>query len=160
MPEAQHLADQLVAFFSNRANPWIVPFADALEDLGASDAARRPHEGGNSVWAVANHVALWHSIVLRRLRGSPLPDEVALESGWSLPASGDEAAWTSSRERCRALNAELAALVASLADADLERPWAPGRARGWQLLHGLMNHTSYHTAEVIRIRESLGLWPR
>jgi hypothetical protein len=112
----------------------------------------------NSVWAVVNHLALWHEEMLGPLRGQPVDrGSLGAEDGW--PPVGDatdEAAWTAARERLAALNAELGALVGGLSDAELEESPEPG-AKRWQLLHGLVNHTSYHTCEVICARQLLDL---
>ncbi len=137
--------------------PWIVPFLRATEGLTAEQAASAPARM-NSPWSIVGHVALWHRIVLGRLRGLPEDDELARASGWDLAARGPEAEWTAARAHVRKLNADLAALVAVMPDADLGLKWAPGRATRWQLLHGLVVHNAYHTGEVITTRQAMRLW--
>jgi uncharacterized damage-inducible protein DinB len=126
-----------------------------LDGVDHADAARRPAEGLNSIWAVVNHVSFWHDVVLRRLRGEVSTDSEARESGWSLPAAGGAGNWTRAQQELIARNAAVAEAVGALSPTQLEEPWAPGRAPRWQLAYGLMNHTSHHTADVLIARHLL-----
>lgn len=160
MVEARHLADQLSAFFRG-PQPWIYPFADSIDDLTAAQAVVVPALRMNSVVAVAYHVAFWHEVVLRRLRGSPVDEEQTRSGGWPEPtAYADEDRWRELRHRLAALNTELTEIVASLDDNTLAEQYAAGRATRWQLISGLIAHTAYHTAEVACVRQLQGLWDR
>ncbi len=154
--EARHLATELVAFVSSDAQPWFTPLMKALAGVDGRTAERIPAPGLNSVWAVVNHMSFWMDLVLRRLKGEPVTDAEAIESGWSLPSAGSEAEW---RRTCREIEsraAELARLIGELRPEELAGPWAHGRAPRWQLINGLINHTSHHIADVLTARHLLG----
>jgi len=48
--------------------------------------------------------------------------------------------------------------VASLSDEEIAQPTAPGRAKRYQAIQGLIAHNSYHTCEIISIRHMQGWW--
>lgn len=160
MNEAAHLSDQLKRFLVDPHVPWTTSFLASIAGLSADQAAEVPLPGMNSVWAVTNHVWLWHDIVLKRLRHVPVDDAVARESGWSsLAAFGTDEEWRALAERTRSANAEIAAIVGNMRDEELDRPWATGRATTWQMIHGLIAHTSFHTGEILGIRTAQRTWP-
>lgn len=156
--EPRHLEDDLLSFFgAGRWSPWFTSLTQALDGVDHIYASRAPLEGLNSIWAVVNHISFWHELALRRLRGEPTTDEEAVESGWSLRATGGANEWTHVREQLLSRNVAFARAVGTLSPSELEMPWAPGRAPRWQLAYGLMNHTSHHTADVLIVRRLLGI---
>jgi len=160
MTEAERLSDALQGLFSNPEHGWFTPISVAIAGLTAAQAATVPAPRFNSVWAVVNHVRFWHELTLLRLRGiSANAKELWADNGW--PPAGDptdERAWERDCQRLLGANKELAAEVAKLSDEQLGEPIAPGRARRYQVIQGLIAHNSYHTNEVISIRHMLGLW--
>lgn len=155
MSEARHLAAQLVAFVGSDDQPWFPSLKRALSGVDHRIAAM-PIADGNSIWAVVNHIAVWFELTERRVRGDPATDEEARESGWSLPAAGEQAEWERVRDEVARRANALAGAIAGLSDEDLLRPWAPGRAPQWQRLHGAVDHMSFHIGEILTIRAALG----
>lgn len=155
--EPRHLEEEIVALVAGARVPWFTTLLRALDGVDHEYAARRPAEGLNSIWAVVNHVSFWHELALRRLRGEHSTDAEAIESGWSLPAARGAGEWTRVCEELIKRNAGFARAVGALSAAELDEPWAPGRAPRWQLAYGLMNHTSHHTADVLHARLLLGI---
>lgn len=160
MTEAQRLADALEGLFARPDNGWFTPVSVAVAGLTAEQAASLPQPGFNSIWAVVNHLAYWHVVLLRRLRGEPPdPQAPAPERGWAaIPNPADEQAWHAACQRLAHLNEELAGVVAGLTDEALTQPIAPGRATRYQVIQGLIAHNCYHTAEIISLRHLQGLW--
>lgn len=158
--EAQHLSEALEGFLVRPDNGWFTPIAIAVSGLSAEQAARAPAPRFNSVWAIVNHVRFWHQYALLRLQSQPV-DRQALgsETGW--PPAGeppDEQAWQADCQRLFSVNAELAALAAQYSTEELDQPYAPGRAKRFQVLHGVIAHNSYHTCEIISVRHMQGWW--
>jgi hypothetical protein len=162
MSEAQHLAESLTICFNNDKLLAFAPFSVATAGLTAAQAAHVPAERFNSVWAVVNHVWFWQEAPLRMLRGEAFePKDLGAEdwSGW--PAAGDpadDAAWQAARQRCLDTNAALAAFVAELDAAGIEREVAPGWGKVHETIQATIAHNSYHTNEVISVRHMQGLW--
>lgn len=160
MSEADHISRVLSGLFSNPQNGWFPPFTDATARLNAAQAAWVPSPGMNSAWALANHVRFWQEVVLLRLRGEPVDRQgLGAEDGWPPPGdAADEPAWREAGQRAIAVNTELADLVAGLSAEDLARPTQEGKATRWQVLHGLIGHTSYHTGQIVTVRRLQGSW--
>lgn len=155
--ELSHLAEEIVVLVGGTRMPWFTTLRQALDGVDHQRAARRPGDGLNSIWAVVNHVSFWHELALRRLRGEFSTQEETDDSGWSLPAAGGAADWDRTQQELITRNATFAEAVRALSPETLEEPWAPGRAPRWQLVYGLMNHTSHHTADVLITRRLLGI---
>ncbi len=160
MTEAQHLADALQGLLTRADSGWFTPVSIAIAGLTAAQAAAIPREGFNSIWSVVNHMCFWHKVLLLRLEGRAV-DRQALgaENGW--PPAGepaDEQAWQAACRQLTSVNEEVAARIAQLQNDELDQPIAPGRARCYQAIQGLIAHNSYHTCEIISLRHLLGLW--
>lgn len=160
MSEGVHLSRALTGLFSNPQNGWIPPFTDAIAGLNASQASWVPAVGMNGVWALVNHVRFYQEVVLLQLQGKPVDREaLGAEDGWPPPGdAADEQAWQEACQRALTLNNELAALVTDLSVEDVARPIQEGRASRWQVLHGLIAHTGYHTGQIITLRRLQGSW--
>jgi uncharacterized damage-inducible protein DinB len=160
--EEKHLSGALEGMFANPQNGWFSPFTEAVAGLTAAEASWVPGPDMNSIWALVNHVRFWHELVLRRLRGEHVDRlELGSEKGW--PPSGspdDEQAWQESCARAISANRDLSALVRELTAAEVDAPVEEGRARRWQVLHGLIGHTCYHTGQIILLRRLQGNWRR
>jgi hypothetical protein len=160
MPEAQHLADTLVAMFAYADHGVLTPFTAAIAGLTAEQAAADPGHGLHSVWAVVNHVRFWHEVPLLQLREQPV-DYRALgaKDGWPpVPDDPSEADWQSAVAGITALNREVAGLVKGLTEAQLAEPIVAGCVTRWQVIQALIVHNGYHTCSVISARRVLGLW--
>jgi len=158
--ESQHLAQSLEALFARKDAGWFIGFSAAVEGLTAQQAARVPGAGFNSVWAIVNHIGCWHDIVLKRLRGVPMDASIfSGGQGFQQPNNpADERAWQAACERALNLNRELAAQIAGMSDAELDRPietWSDTRR---EAVIGLIAHNSYHICEIISMRHMQGYW--
>ncbi len=159
MSESAHLADALQGLFGGD-HGWFSPFTVAMTGLTSQQAACVPAPRMNSVWSIVNHVAFWHELVLYRFLGKWMDQETyGAGSKWSQPSDpNDEQAWQAVCQRAVSINKELSDLVAGLSDEALAQPLHGGKSSGWQVLHGLIAHTSYHTCEIISLRQLQGIW--
>lgn len=160
MSESQHLAEAVESFYFNPKNGWFASLNEAVAGLTAEQAARVPAEGFNSIWAVVNHVRYWQEYMLLLLKGVSV-DLKTWSNGpdWAaLPSPASQADWQTALERAAAVNREMTALVGQMSEADLNAPVAPGKPARWQIIQGVIAHTSYHTCEIISIRHMQGLW--
>ena len=156
MSESEHLADALTGFLLDEEGGWFASAFTAMGDLTAAQAAKVPAERFNSVWTVVRHMAYWTSFLLFRLRGQ---EPEGLGEDWAAiedPAS--EAAWAEDKQKLADVTRELAALVGTWSDETLEQTYGENRPKHWQVIHGVINHNSYHTNEIISIRHMVGLW--
>ncbi len=160
MSEAHHLSDALTGLLANPESGWFTSVVIAIEGITAEQAARIPSDGFNSIWGVINHMSYWQEFILRRLRGESVEYMMAegKESWRTIEQSYDEQAWQADCEHLVAVNKELAEFVAGFSNDDLDESYAEGKAKRYQVIHGVIAHNCYHTNEIISIRHMLGHW--
>lgn len=156
LSESRELAAELL-FFTLGNQQWFTGIGAALAGLDDRNASRVPAPGLNSVWATTNHVAFWTDLVRRRLGREAVSDHEAIESGWSLPAAGTESDWQQTLAMLEHRTRDVARLISSLPDRQLDEEWATGRATRRQSIYGLIAHGSYHAADVVTARVLLGV---
>lgn len=138
---------------------WYIPLEAALQGLTAGEAAWQPPGGGNTIWQTLNHLNYWNAFMLARLTGRP--GDTLIENDETFGAAGDpddEEGWQVAVGRARQLAQELRAAVASLSEADLDRPLkdmgtVASSLAAWTL------HDAYHTGQIVLIRRMQGSWP-
>lgn len=131
--------------------PANVPWARALEGLGAGDAARVPEGLPHSAAQIVAHVAFWQDFLLDSAGGgSPAWPEHAA-GGWPEPGDWEElrARLLGGQERLRALSRDPAFTSSPTREG---HPWAA-------TLVNFAGHGVYHLGQVVLIRQALGLWP-
>jgi hypothetical protein len=160
MPEAQHLADTLLAMFAYADHGVCTPFTAAIAGLTAEQAIAEPGHGLHTIWAVVNHVRFWHEVTLLQLRALPVDFRaLGAQDGWPpAPRAPDEAAWEAQVTDLVALNREVAERIRNLTDEQLAEPVVAERVTRWQIAQALIVHNSYHTCSVISARRMLELW--
>ncbi len=133
---------------------------EALQDVGAREAAARPLPGAHSIYELTHHVAAWIDEVRSRLLGSP-PGQPAF-GDWP-PASlrVDDAAWRAVHDRLDAVHAALMETLTTFEDVRLQQTYpsvdstAPGVVTFYVLLHGLVQHNAYHAGQMVLLRNAL-----
>jgi uncharacterized damage-inducible protein DinB len=153
----QALRDHLLELL--RGGSAHVGIDQALGDLPKSrrgaKAPRLPH----TVWQLLEHlrIAQWDILEFSRNPDHVSPDWP--EGYWTeSPAPPDDAAWDASIE---ALHRELKAMQDLVADpaTDLfaKIPWGTGQTILREALL-VADHNSYHTAQIVSVRQALGAW--
>ncbi|MBZ9749429.1 DinB family protein [Deinococcus sp. HMF7604] len=131
--------------------PANVSWEQALEGLGAEDAARVPPGLPHSAAQVAAHVQFWQAWLLDAAAGQAPAWPEHASGGW--PPPGD---WT-------ALRAELLAGQARLRELSRDPDFAAGttpQGQPWAaMLVNFAGHGAYHLGQVVLVRQALGLWP-
>jgi uncharacterized damage-inducible protein DinB len=160
MTECARIAEQFRRMIEGGA--WHGPsIAEALQRLTAEQAARRPVASAHTIYELVHHVGAWIEEVTRRLEGRaarepddgdfPSPDRTVNTAEW-------EAVQRRLTERASALLAVMerfddSRLNEVLRD-DREPPLAP--TSYYATLHGLIEHTAYHTGQMLLLRRALG----
>ena len=160
MTELERIVDELRR--AHDGDPWHgLPLTKVLAGLSARAAATRPISTANSIWEILLHVCAWTGEVRRRLQGRP-PGEPP-EGDWPVVQEVSDEAWEQAKvDLARAHEA----LIQELGSTRGERLWeivgppARDRALGtgttfYVMLHGLVQHGVYHTAQIATIRRVL-----
>jgi uncharacterized damage-inducible protein DinB len=139
--EAARLADQIERSF--RGGAWHGPsLAEAIVDLDADAAHRRPIAGSHTVAEIVAHVAYWLDGVRRRLAG-----DSAEGDDW--PSPGTAAEWPRRKADLERAHRELHAAVAALDDARLDEPVEGSDPTVRGMLLGLLQHNAYHAGQLV-----------
>lgn len=155
--EAARLADQIER--SYRGGAWHGPaLAEALADVDAATATRRPFPDGHTIWEIVGHVSIWLEMCRRRIEGQPI-DDLPLDEDWPPPVAGAadrEEAWRRELETLEERYRGLHATVAGLDDARLDDPVAGSDPTLRGLLLGMLQHHAYHGGQIVLLRKPGG----
>jgi uncharacterized damage-inducible protein DinB len=133
----------------------------ALDELLASvsheQAAARPIPGAHTIWEIVLHVAAWAEISLARVHGQRTGDPAPDEDWPPVPAAGSDPAtdWQAALERLRASYRALATDTRRLEQAVIDDK-VPGLDYSVSnLLHGVIEHATYHGGQIALLKRAL-----
>jgi len=128
------------------ARGWHGPaLLQSIRGLRAKKARKRRGNASHSVHEIVDHVEYWEHVAIHYVRRGRPPKR--LRQDWQAPSLS----FAKSVRRLRATHRVLVAAIASLKDADLERPVrtvSRRRMRLGEVLHGVAAHDSYHAGQV------------
>jgi uncharacterized damage-inducible protein DinB len=127
-----------------------------LAGLSAEQAAARPLPQAHSIWEIVLHLRSWQDMVRRRLEAERYLDMPETENWPAIPEVSGKA-WMRDIVALSESRQLLVAAVTALTDARLDDSF-PGQepAAGesvYVLLHGLVQHTVYHTGQLVLLRK-------
>ena len=126
--------------------------AEVLEGVTAERAAARPIPGAHTIWEIVLHIIAWAEIARARLRGESTGDPTP-EQDWPPVTAADAAAWQRTLERLGACHRELAADVRGLDEARLDQKVANLDYSADVLLHGIVEHGTYHGGQIALLKK-------
>lgn len=134
-------------------------FDDAVKGLPAALRGEVPEGMPYSIWQLVEHIRITQWDILEFSRDAEHTSPEWPEGYWPKEkAPKDDAAWKHSLAQIKSDLKEFVALLNG-PDVDLYKPFAHGD--GQHLLREAMlivDHTSYHTGEIIVLRRLLGAW--
>jgi len=135
---------------------WHGPaLAHVLEGVTHDGAAARPIANAHSIWEIVLHVAVWAEIARARLKGERIADPTAEEDWPPVTAVGADD-WRLAIERLGYSHRMLAADVREIDDAGLDAKVASLEYSVSVLLHGVVEHGTYHGGQIMMLRKALG----
>jgi uncharacterized damage-inducible protein DinB len=141
------------------------PFA-CVEDISCEVAARTIEGFPHSIGQLVFHMNYWMDYELRRIRGErPRYPEHSAESFPARPSPHDAADWDALKTHFVRLLADYASLADS-SPREMRRQIDSARQEDtkrsgtleavcWQMVA----HNSYHTGQIVTLRQALGVWP-
>ena len=139
-----------------RGPMWHGPaLAQVLDGVTHDQAAMHPIAGAHGIWEIVLHAAAWAEIARARLKGERAGDPTPEEDWPPATATGADD-WQRAIERLGDSHRQLAADVRKLTDEALDV-----RVTGLEytvdiLLHGVVEHSTYHGGQIVLLRKALG----
>jgi uncharacterized damage-inducible protein DinB len=132
---------------------WHGPsLAEVLDGVTHEQASARPLPGAHTIWEIVLHVAAWAEISGARLRGERIADPPK-EEDWPPPGASTEAEWTAAKERLLESHRTLAHDVRHLDDAAIAAKLAGLEYTVSNLLHGVIEHGTYHGGQIALLKK-------
>ena len=127
---------------------------EALEGIGAKEAAQHPVKGAHSCWELVLHLSGTYGLVLRRMNG-----EATLlkpEEDWPPLPEVNEANWARDVVRLYDFNAQLRAAVLAFPIERLYAPLVPEPPySAFTQFIGLTQHDLYHAGQIVLLKRAL-----
>jgi uncharacterized damage-inducible protein DinB len=141
---------------------WHGPSLDELlASVSSVQAEARPIPGAHSIWEIVLHVTAWAEIALARLHGQRTGDPAPDEDWPPVPGldsrSGSDATanWQAALERLRESHRALATDTRRLEPSAFDDKVAGADYSVSNLLHGVIEHDTYHGGQIALLKRAL-----
>jgi len=126
---------------------------ELLTGVTSEQAAARPIPGAHSIWEIVLHVTAWAEIARARIHGERLL-EPPTEQDWP-PVRGTSASdWSAAVDRLRESYRTLAHDVRHLEDIHLHEKIQGLDYSASNLLHGVVEHGTYHGGQIALLKKA------
>ena len=142
--ETERIAEQLRRSYEGPA--WCgSSLKELLDDVTPELAARKPSNGGHSIWEIVRHASFWADICARTLEGQPYPPRLTPPADWpDTKGTWPDALIELEREQRRVLDA-----LKTFRDERLTEKVTPPKGYNYYVvLHGLIQHNLYHAGQI------------
>jgi uncharacterized damage-inducible protein DinB len=155
MEAPRHLANHLVRTVSGPM--WHGPsLIEVLDGISWEQADVRPVAGAHTVRELVSHITAWAEITRERLAGRAAREATPDEDWPPLPPPSPEE-WASAKERLVRAHELLAADVSALDEAALRRKVPGHEYPAGVMLHGVIEHGTYHGGQVALLKRAMAV---
>lgn len=154
--EVERIEDQLKR--AHEGNAWHGPsLSEVLTDVTAEQAVAKPIEGTHSIWELVLHIAAWEDAVRRMLVKERV--KVTDEENFPTVSDNSEEAWQKTIAHVAEINKRLRETLKEFPDEQLNELIIPidERYSAYATLHGVVQHTLYHTGQIVILKKILDL---
>jgi uncharacterized damage-inducible protein DinB len=152
MAEIERIADQLRR--AHEGDAWHGPaLEELLKGVDAPGALLRPIAKSHNIWEIVLHIAVWESMVRRRLSGEVIVT-VTPEQDWPPVADTSEVAWQKTLEDLRRGHEQLRQTISRLSDRQLNEPVPSMGYNTYFMLHGVVQHALYHAGQIAILKRA------
>jgi uncharacterized damage-inducible protein DinB len=151
MRELDRIADELRRALIGGA--WHGPaLRDVLAGVDGTAASQLPPGAGHTIHQVVLHIAVWLDVVRRRLQGEAF--EPTAQQDWPEDEMG-QLSWSDTLRQLDETAARLQDTVRTLSDDVLAREVVGQNYDAYHMLHGVVQHTAYHTGQIALLKRLL-----
>jgi uncharacterized damage-inducible protein DinB len=131
---------------------------ELLDGVTHEQAAAHPIAGAHSIWELVLHITAWADIACERLNNRSL-ESVSMEVDWPLVPTPSEGAWADAQARLSESHQALARAAETLTSDALAAvvPVPKPRYTVSTLLHGVIEHGTYHGGQIALLKRALGM---
>ena len=131
---------------------------ELLQGVTHEQAAAHPIAGAHSIWELVLHITAWSDIARERLNNRSL-DSVSTEVDFPPVPAATAAAWADAQARLTASHQALARAAEALSADALAAvvPVPKPRYTVSTLLHGVIEHGTYHGGQIALLKRALGI---
>ena len=153
MTEIERILDQLQRAYEG--NAWHGPAVrEVLAGVTAAQAAARPLENAHTIWELVHHIAVWESVVRRRLEGERSEINISSPEDWPPPDDKSEAAWEQAKASLDRGHHALREAIARVSESRLDEPILEGLSTVYVTLHGAIQHDLYHAGLIAILKKA------
>jgi uncharacterized damage-inducible protein DinB len=131
---------------------------ELLNGVTYEQAAAKPIAGAHSIWELVLHITTWSDIARERLDNRSL-ESIPTEVDFPPVPTPSDRAWTDAKARLLASHQALARATESLSSDALAAvvPVPKPRYTVSTLLHGVIEHGTYHGGQIALLKRALGI---
>jgi len=126
-----------------------------LKNVTAEQASRSDGGGSHSILQMVLHIAYWEEIFLRRLNGEMVDAPLNSPDDWPPNHKVNSAEWHAALSRLDKAHSALRKAIAGCSDAQLEKRVPGKNYNNYVVLHGIIHHAVYHTAQIVLLKKRL-----
>lgn len=125
-----------------------------LKDISWEKAFYKPAAFSHNVYEYVKHMSCWRKYVVEYLKGNHTYSvEINSESDWITKYEVSELSWLQALGELEATQTELIEVFEGFTDDRLEET-VPGNKYNWYvMLHGLVHHDIYHSAQIAILKK-------
>jgi uncharacterized damage-inducible protein DinB len=159
MEEVTRIVDQLER--EHTGDPWHgSPLSAILDGITYMQASAKPIAEGHSIWELVLHIAAWKNEVRRRLSGAAAGEPQ--EGDWPPVGEISESRWRAARDHLEKSHRLLVSAVKAFPETKLFEPTNDTRDRAlgtgvtyYELLHGVVQHDTYHSGQIAILKKGV-----
>lgn len=126
-----------------------------LKDVTAEMAWLTPSAGMHSIFQLVLHIAYWEEVVLRRFHGEIVDAPLNSPDDWPSNRKLVDSEWKAVLTRMEKSHLAMRKAIETCPDEKLSQN-APKRDHDfYTLLHGIIDHCVYHTAQIALVKKAL-----
>jgi uncharacterized damage-inducible protein DinB len=127
---------------------------EAIKGIDADKAFRKPAAGGHNIYELVMHLYCWRNFVNQHLAGNA-DYKVIINSteDWLIEYEKSEASWNAALQLLEKSQQELVDGLLKLNDAQLPEPMHGRKFTWYDLIHGLVHHDIYHSAQIAILKK-------